>query len=128
MASCAPPYSFPFLEARAFLPDVAPGDFIEAYAACGGYPLHLRRWSGALSTDANLAELAFTPGGILLRDATDILSEDLDWRGGYERVLAAMAGGARRRSRIAGRAQQRIDYTLNRRAVGGHGHRALVAG
>ena len=42
------------------------------------------------------------------------MSEDLDWRGGYERVLSAMAGGARRRSRIAGRAQQRIDYTLDR--------------
>jgi len=58
--------------------------------------------------------LAFTPGGLLLRDAPDILSEDLDWRGGYERVLTAMAGGARRRSRIAGRAQQRIDHTLDR--------------
>jgi hypothetical protein len=32
----------------------------------------------------------------------------LDWRGGYERVLAAIGSGARRRSRIAGRAQQRI--------------------
>ena len=64
--------------------------------------------------DDNLRELAFTPGGLLLRDAPDILSEDLDWRGGYERVLTAMAGGARRRSRIAGRAQQRIDYTLDR--------------
>jgi uncharacterized protein len=58
--------------------------------------------------------LAFTPGGLLLRDAPDIVSEDLDWRGGYERVLTVMAGGARRRSRIAGRAQQRIDYTLDR--------------
>jgi uncharacterized protein len=105
---------FPLVEARAFLPDLPPGEFIEAYAACGGYPLHLRRWSASGGTDANLAELAFTPGAILLRDAADILSEDLDWRGGYERVLAATAGGARRRSRIAGRAQQRIDYTLDR--------------
>jgi AAA+ ATPase superfamily predicted ATPase len=105
---------FPLVDARAFLPDLAPADFIEAYAACGGYPLHLRRWSAEQDTDANLRELAFTPGALLLRDATDILSEDLDWRGGYERVLSAMAGGARRRSRIAGRAQQRIDYTLDR--------------
>jgi hypothetical protein len=105
---------FPLVDARTFLPDLGAADFIEAYAACGGYPLHLRRWSAEQDTDANLRELAFTPGGLLLRDATDILAEDLDWRGGYERVLSAMAGGARRRSRIAGRAQQRIDYTLDR--------------
>jgi AAA+ ATPase superfamily predicted ATPase len=105
---------FPLAEARAFQPSLAPETFVEAYAACGGYPLHLSRWSPGLSTDDNVRELAFTPGGLLLRDAPDILSEDLDWRGGYERVLTAMAGGARRRSRIAGRAQQRIDYTLDR--------------
>lgn len=105
---------FPLLDARAFLPRLNPDAFIEAYAACGGYPLHLRRWSAGRTTEQNLMELAFTPGGLLLRDAPDIMSEDLDWRGGYERVLTAMAGGARRRSRIAGRAQQRIDYTLDR--------------
>lgn len=105
---------FPLVDARAFQPDLSPTDFIQAYAACGGYPLHLSRWSAQRSTEENLDELAFTPGGLLLRDAPDILSEDLDWRGGYERVLTAMAGGARRRSKIAGRAQQRIDYTLDR--------------
>ncbi|HEX5493446.1 MAG TPA: ATP-binding protein, partial [Mycobacteriales bacterium] len=105
---------FPLIDARAFQPDLSPDDFVQAYAACGGYPLHLRRWSAARTSEENLNELAFTPGGLLLRDAPDILSEGLDWRGGYERVLTAMAGGARRRSRIAGRAQQRIDYTLDR--------------
>jgi AAA+ ATPase superfamily predicted ATPase len=105
---------FPLVDARAFQPDLSPTEFIEAYAACGGYPLHLTRWSAQRSSDENLDELAFSPGGLLLRDAPDILSEDLDWRGGYERVLTAMAGGARRRSKIAGRAQQRIDYTLDR--------------
>lgn len=105
---------FPLLDARQFLPDLAPDAFIEAYAACGGYPLHLRRWSADRTLEENLTEQAFTPGGLLLRDAPDILSEDLDWRGGYERVLTAMASGARRRARIAGLAQQRIDYTLDR--------------
>jgi hypothetical protein len=105
---------FPLVDARAFQPDLPPDSFVEAYAACGGYPLHLRRWRADRTTEENLRELAFTQGGLLLRDAPDILSEDLDWRGGYERVLVAMAGGARRRSRIAGRAQQRIDYTLDR--------------
>jgi uncharacterized protein len=105
---------FSLYDAREFLTGLPPDQIVEAYAACGGYPLHLRRWSAERSTEQNLAELAFTPGGLLLRDAPDIVSEDLDWRGGYERVLTAMAGGARRRSRIAGRAQQRIDYTLDR--------------
>jgi AAA+ ATPase superfamily predicted ATPase len=105
---------FTFREAIEFLPDLDGEQFVQAYAACGGYPLHLRRWSSELSVAVNLETLAFTPGGLLLRDAPDILSEDLDWRGGYERVLVAMSGGARRRSRIAGRAQQRIDYTLDR--------------
>jgi hypothetical protein len=105
---------FDLVTAREFLGDLSPADTVEAYAACGGYPLHLRRWSSDRSVADNLTDLAFTPGGLLLRDAPDIVSEDLDWRGGYERVLSAMAGGARRRSRIAGRAQQRIDYTLDR--------------
>lgn len=111
---------FSFTEAAAFLPELSGEDFVQAYAACGGYPLHLRRWSSESSVIENLDELAFTPGGLLLRDAPDILSEDLDWRGGYERVLVAMAGGARRRSRIAGRAQQRIDYTLDRLRKAGY--------
>lgn len=106
------PFSLP--EARAFLPRLPADQFVEAYAACGGYPLHLRRWEEARSPAQNLGELAFTPGSVLLRDALDILSEDLDWRGGYERVLGALGAGHRRRSRIASRAQQRIDYTLDR--------------
>lgn len=105
---------FPLADAAAFQPGLAPEALLQAYAACGGYPLHLHRWDPHLSVDDNLAALAFSAGGLLLRDAPDILSEDLDWRGGYERVLTAMAGGARRRSRIASRAQQRIDYTLDR--------------
>lgn len=111
---------FSLVEARSFQPELPADAFIEAYAACGGYPLHLRRWRPDRGTDENLREQAFAPGGLLLRDAPDILSEDLDWRGGYERVLTAIAGGARRRSRIAGRAQQRIDYTLDRLRSAGY--------
>jgi AAA+ ATPase superfamily predicted ATPase len=119
---------FPLIDARAFQPDLSPTDFIQAYAACGGYPLHLSRWSAQRSIEENLEELAFTPGGLLLRDAPDILSEDLDWRGGYERVLTAMAAGARRRSKIAGRAQQRIDYTLDRLRRAGYVRLVRVLG
>ncbi|MGH3994832.1 MAG: ATP-binding protein, partial [Pseudonocardiaceae bacterium] len=105
---------FSFAEARAFLPRLPATDYVEAYAACGGYPLHLRRWDTGSSTAENLQNNAYTPGSLLVRDAMDILSEDLDWRGGYERVLGALGAGNRRRSRIASRAQQRIDYTLDR--------------
>ncbi|NIK55367.1 ATP-binding protein [Kribbella shirazensis] len=105
---------FSFADARAFQPALPAADYVQAYAACGGYPLHLQRWDPALTPAENLQHLAFEPGGMLLRDAMDILSEDLDWRGGYERVLAALGSGVRRRSRIASRAQQRIDYTLDR--------------
>jgi AAA+ ATPase superfamily predicted ATPase len=111
---------FSFREAAAFQTDLDGEGFVQAYAASGGYPLHLRRWSASSTVEENLQELAFAPGGLLLRAAPDILSEDLDWRGGYERVLVAMAGGARRRSRIAGRAQQRIDYTLDRLRKAGY--------
>jgi uncharacterized protein len=91
---------------------VSAEDLVAAYAACGGYPLHLQEWDGHESPDENLIRLAGRPAGLLMRDALDIMFEDLDARSGYERVLAAMAHGPVRRAKIAGRAQQRIEYTL----------------
>ena len=83
------PFSVP--EARSFLPSIPAADFITAYSVCGGYPLHLDRWDESSPVHDNLRRLAYEPAGILVRDAMDILSEDLDWRGGYERVLAVIA-------------------------------------
>lgn len=119
---------FAVREARAFLPDIPAADFLTAYAVCGGYPLHLEQWDQAADVEANVRRLAYEPTGILVRDAMDIIGEDLDWRGGYERVLAAIGFGARRRSRIAGRAQQRIDYTLERLRRAGYVRRAVPVG
>jgi len=119
---------FAVREARAFLPDIPAADFLTAYAVCGGYPLHLDQWDQAADVEANVRHLAYEPTGILVRDAMDIIGEDLDWRGGYERVLAAIGFGARRRSRIAGRAQQRIDYTLERLRRAGYVRRATPVG
>ena len=34
----------PFPLARDSLPDIPAADFVQAYAACGGYLLHLQRW------------------------------------------------------------------------------------
>ena len=119
---------FAIREARAFLPDIPAADFLTAYAVCGGYPLHLDQWNQAADVETNVRQLAYEPAGILVRDAMDIIGEDLDWRGGYERVLAAIGFGARRRSRIAGRAQQRIDYTLERLRRAGYVRRATPVG
>jgi len=119
---------FPVAEARSFLPSIPAADLITAYSVCGGYPLHLDQWEESSSVADNLRRLAYGPAGILVRDAIDILSEDLDWRGGYERVLGAIGCGARRRSRIAGRAQQRIDYTLERLRRSGYVRRVVPLG
>lgn len=108
-------------QARAFLPELLAEEFVSAYAACGGYPLHLRGWREDLDVDGNLLALAFQPGGILLADALDIMSEDLDWRSGYERVLAAIGTlSGVRRGKIASRANQRIDYTLTKLRQAGY--------
>jgi hypothetical protein len=119
---------FPAREARAFLPGIPAADFLTAYAVCGGYPLHLEQWDQAADVETNLRRLAYASAGLLVRDALDIIGEDLDWRGGYERVLAAIGFGARRRSRIAGRAQQRIDYTLERLRRVGYVRRTVPVG
>ncbi len=99
-------------EAASFLGNPSGEIVVQAYAACGGYPLHLKEWRVEDSVESNLERLAGQPNSILLRDALDIMFEDLDFRSGYERVLAIMANGPVRRSKIASRAQQRIDATL----------------
>lgn len=99
--------------ARRFLPRLDPVRFLEAYAACGGYPLHLAAWEPAASTDRNLERLAGSSGGLLLEDAGGILSEELPESGGYARILAAIGRGRTRYSEIAGEAGQRIEYPLD---------------
>jgi len=99
--------------ARLFLPRLAAARFLEAYAACGGYPLHLAAWDPSASTERNLASLAGNAGGILLEDAAAILSEELGERGGYARILAAIGRGRTRYAEIAGEAGQRVERPLD---------------
>ena len=99
--------------ARRFLPQLDPVRFFEAYAACGGYPLHLRAWDPSASTDDNLERLAGSAGGILLEDAAGILGEELPESGGYPRILAAIGRGRTRYSEIAGEAGQRVEHALD---------------
>lgn len=101
------------LAARVFLPRLSAAAFLEAYAACGGYPLHLLQWDEAAGTEANLVRLAGTPGGILLEDAAAILREELPETGGYPRILGAIGRGRTRLSQIAAEADQRIEHPLD---------------
>ncbi len=98
--------------ARAFLAELEPAAFLEAYAACGGYPLHLRAWDQRASCEANLLRLAGAPGGILLEDAESMLAEELTHAGGYARVLAAIGRGRTRYAQIASESDQRIERPL----------------
>jgi len=101
------------MRARSFLPRLASTPFLEAYAACGGYPLHLRSWDSKVGTDSNLLRLAGTPGGLLFEDALGILREELPETGGYPRILAAIGRGRTRASQIADEAAQRIEHPLD---------------
>lgn len=101
------------LQARDFLPDLSPEAYIEAYAACGGYPLHLRAWDERADTSQNLQNLAGTPGAVLLEDAASILREELPDAGGYQRVMAAVGRGRTRYGEIANEAAQRVEHVLD---------------
>ncbi len=104
------PVSLP--AARVFLPRLTSPSLLEAYAACGGYPLHLSEWDSSVSTEENLLRLAMTAGGILLEDAGGILREELPETGGYSRILSAIGRGRTRFSEIANEAGQRIEQPL----------------
>jgi len=100
------------VHARAFIPALKPAAFVEAYAACGGYPLHLRAWDPDRSTDANLLRLAGMAGGLLLEDAASMLAEELPHAGGYTRVLAAVGRGRTHFAEIAAESGQRVERPL----------------
>ena len=100
------------VEAQVFLPRLGPVEYLEAYAACGGYPLHLKSWDESASRETNLAALAGVAGGILLEDAAGILGEELPDVGGYPRILAAIGRGRTRLSEIAAEAGQRVEHPL----------------
>jgi len=100
------------VSARVFLPDLQPVEYFEAYAACGGYPVHLKSWDQGRTVQANLLGLAASSGGLLLEDAEAIMGEELPSSGGYPRILAAIGRGRTRSSEIANEAKQRIEHPL----------------
>lgn len=114
--------------AREFLPRLPPDAFLEAYAACGGYPLHLREWDEGASTETNLLRLAATSGGILLEDAAGILIEELAPAGGYSRILASIGRGRTHFGEIAAESDQRVERPLEILARAGFVAKALPVG
>ncbi len=81
---------FKLAESLDFLPTTNAKNIVEAYAACGGYPLHLLKWDTEINTEKNLINLAGTPGGILLESARLQLNEFFSRSRGYERVIRAL--------------------------------------
>ena len=116
------------LAARAFLPNLEPEQLLEAYAACGGYPIHLNAWDPGATTATNLLHLAGTAGGLLMDDAAGILAEELGEADGYRRVLAAIGRGRTRLSDIQTEAGQRIEHPLEVLRRAGFVRRSLPVG
>ncbi|MHB8342355.1 MAG: ATP-binding protein, partial [Mycobacteriales bacterium] len=100
---------FTVAEASQFCGSPDPVAMIEAYAACGGYPLHLDAWDFDSSTDANLLRLAGTPGGLLLEDANHLLATLPE---AHRRVLIAVGAGRAKPGEIRNEVNQRIDRPL----------------
>ncbi len=98
---------------RVFLPELDAATYFRAYAACGGYPLHLNAWDEEAGVDDNLLALAGSSGGILLEDAAAIMGEELPSTGGYARILAAIGRGKTRASEIEQEAGQRIEHPMH---------------
>lgn len=96
-------------EAHQFARQPDPVRLLEAYSACGGYPLHLDRWDWDQETADNLERLAGTAGGILLEDGS--------------LVLANLSDPARRVLLAVGQGRSKVSEINN--AAGGRSERAL---
>ncbi|MGI9016296.1 MAG: ATP-binding protein [Euzebya sp.] len=104
------PFDLP--TAATVLTNLSPEGVVEAYAACGGYPNHLRSWDQSEDVRTNLARLYFTAGGLLLRNGEQLMA-DLPDESGHRRALHAIGSGLHRRSEIEQAAAQRLDRPLD---------------
>ena len=100
---------FTAAEASEFCGHPDPVALFEAYAACGGYPLHLDAWDFQQDAGSNLRRLAGSPGGLLLEDAGHLLTTLPE---SFRRVLIAIGQGRTRRGEIANEVDGRIDRPL----------------
>jgi hypothetical protein len=104
------PFDLP--TAASVLSQSEPSTVIEAYAACGGYPFHLRSWDQTTTTAENLQRLAFSPGGLLLRNGLQLVA-DLPHEGAPRQTLNAIGAGAHRLRDIRNAIDQRPDRALD---------------
>lgn len=98
------------VEASAFVGHPDPAALLEAYAACGGYPLHLDSWDFEATAKDNLLRLAGSPGGLLLEDASLVLAR---LRPTDHAVISAIGQGRAKRSELANEVPTRIDRALD---------------
>ncbi len=103
-------------EAYSFAGKPDPASLFEAYAACGGYPLHLDAWDFDRPAPENLLRLAGTPGGVLLEDANVFMAGLPE---AHQRVLIAVGQGRTRRGEIMNEAGGRVDRSLEALARAG---------
>ena len=101
---------FTAAEAYSYCGRPEPEALFEAYAACGGYPLHLDAWDFGQSARENLLQLAGSPGGLLLEDAVILLDRLPDPQ---SRILLAIGQGRSRRSEIANEVGSRLERPLD---------------
>lgn len=103
------PFDLP--TAARFLPTATPAGVVEAYAACGGYPLHLRAWDPSETAERNLHRLVAEPGGVLAHAGERMLA-DLPDEGGHRRVLHVIGSGQHKRAAIRDKADQRVERPI----------------
>lgn len=96
-------------EAYRFVGEPDPVAFLEAYAACGGFPLHLDRWDWQMDTAANLLALAGTAGGVLVEDGSLVLAGLSD---AARRALIAVGHGRTKVSEISNEIGSRPERPL----------------
>lgn len=97
-------------QAWVFAGQPEPASLIEAYAVCGGYPLHLDSWDFSRSLRKNLETLAGTPGGILLENANLILASLPDH---HRRALISVGQGRTRLSEVANDVGTRVERPMD---------------
>lgn len=100
------PFDLP--TAARFLGQVQPDRMIETYAACGGFPLHLRAWDVEAPTQQNLHRLFFEPGALMAHTGERMIA-DVSSDGGHRAVLHAIGAGARTHAAVSRDAGQRLD-------------------
>ncbi|MGH9110251.1 MAG: ATP-binding protein, partial [Acidimicrobiales bacterium] len=101
------PFTAP--QAHRYLGEPDPTVAVEAFAACGGYPLHLDGWDTDQKAADNLLRLAGTPGGLLLEDGAALVNGLPD---SARRVLIAIGQGRARRSEIVNDVGMRVDRPI----------------